>query len=112
NTNGISGGFVGGTAFSALAIANGETLFPGYIIDVTEVLVNGEPYTLTARPYTTSDDGKTTRLNIYNSWVMAIPEEARTSDGNVSDVSAVVVNPEDFNELKTLSITFNYGPAK
>lgn len=109
---GITGGYVGGTAFSALAVANGETLFPGYIIDITEVLVNGEPYTLTARPYTASDDGKTTRVNLYNSWVLTVPEEARTSDGNVSDVSAVVVNPEDFSELKTLSITFNYGPAK
>ncbi len=109
---GTSGGFASGNTFSALGIANGETLYPGYIIDITELLVNGEPYTLTGRPYTTSDDGKTTRVNINNSWVMAIPEEARTSDGNVSDVSAVVVNPEDFSELKTLSITFNYGPAQ
>ncbi len=109
---GTSGGFANGNTFCALGIANGETLFPGYIIDITELLVNGEPYALTGRPYTTSDDGKATRVNIYNGWVNAIPEEARTADGNVSDVSATVVNPEDFSELKTLSITFNYGPAK
>lgn len=109
---GTGGGYASGTAFSALGIANGETLFPGYIIDITEILVNGQPYTMTGRPYTTSDDGKTTRVNLYNGWVSAIPAEARTADGNVSDVTSVIMNPEDLNELKTLSITFHYGPVK
>ncbi len=109
---GTGAGFANGTVFSALAIANGELLYPGYIINITDIQVNGEPYTLTGKPYTASDDQKCTRVNLYNSWVNAIPEEARTTDGNISDASAIIVDPEALGELKTLTITFDYGPAE
>lgn len=45
-------------------------------------------------------------------WDNTIPEEARTADGNVSDVSASIVDPSQLGEIKTLTITFDYGPAK
>lgn len=109
---GTEKGYANSTAFSALAIANGELLYPGYIINITDLQINGESYELTAKPYTTSDDQRCTRVNLYNAWVNAIPEEARTSDGDTSDVSAVVVDPSELGEIKTLTITFEYGPAE
>jgi endoglucanase len=109
---GTGAGFANGTTFSALAISNGELLYPGYIIEITDMQINGESYTLTGKPFTTSDDGKCTRLNLYNEWVSKIPEEARTADGDISDVSATIVDSAELSEIKTLTITFNYGPAQ
>ncbi|MHB8131376.1 MAG: glycoside hydrolase family 5 protein [Mobilitalea sp.] len=109
---GTGAGFSTGTAFSALGIYNGELLYPGYIITITDLQINGESYSLTGKPFTTSDNGKCTRLNLYNGWVSTIPEEARTADGDISDVSAIIVDPADLGETKTLIITFNYGPAE
>lgn len=106
------GGFANGTAFCALAIGNGEILYPGYVVTITELTVNGEPYTLTANPYTTSDDQKCTRVNIFNEWVTAVPAEARTADGSLSSVSPVIVDNADLSHMETLSITFTYGPAQ
>jgi endoglucanase len=108
---GTGDGYANGTAFSALGITNGELLYPGYLINITDLKINGESYTLIGKPYTTSDNGICTRVNLYNSWVSAIPEEARTADGNTSDASAAIVDPK-LGEIKTLSITFDYGPAK
>lgn len=109
---GTSAGFANSTVFSALGISNGELLYPGYIVTITDLQINGESYTLTGKPFTTSDDSKCTRVNLYNSWVNAIPEEARTADGDVSDVSASIVDPSTLGEIKTLTVTFDYGPAK
>lgn len=106
---GTENGFANGTAFSAIGISNGELLFPGYVIDIKEVLVNGEPYELLADSYTTSDDKKCTRVNLYNEWVSEIDTEtARTVDGDVSDISAVLVSNDDLKNIETLEITFDY----
>lgn len=109
---GTGTGFANSTAFLTLGISNGELLYPGYIIDITDLKINGESYSLTGKPYTTSDDEKCTRLNLYNAWVNTIPDEARTADGDSSDVSAVVVDQATLGEIKTLTITFDYEPAK
>lgn len=98
--------------FSAISIANGETLYPGYIITVDEVLVNGAPYELTGTPFTTSDDKISTRLNLYNGWVSAIPAEARTIDGATSNVSPTVIDPETLGIVETISVTFTYSQGK
>lgn len=103
-------GFANGTGFSALAVSNGELLYPGYVMDIKEILVNGEPYEMTAKPYTTSDDGKCTRVNLYNGWVTDVPSGARTADGDTADVAAVLVNNEDLTNIETISITFDYIP--
>ena len=109
---GTGGGYAHSTAFSALGIYNGEILFPDYIISIKEVLVNGVPYELDGVPYTTSDDGITTRVNLYNQWVAQIPPEARTADGDVSDVSPMILNNQapDLQHIETLTVTFDYGP--
>lgn len=109
--SGTAAGEASGTVFCALAIGNGETLFPGYTVDITEVLVNGEPYTLTAKPYTTSDNAICTRVNLFNSWVTQVPDDVRTPDGDTSNVQPIVVDSDAWQHMKTLSITFNYAPG-
>lgn len=109
---GTDGGYAVGTAFSALGIANGELLYPGYIITITDVEINGESYTLNGKPYTTSDDEKCTRVNLYNEWVKEIPEEARTADGSLMGASATLLNPDDLEKVETISVTFDYAPAE
>ena len=109
---GVPGGYANGMAFSALAIGNGELLYPGYTVNITEVLVNGESYTLTAKPYTTSDDARCTRVNLYNEWVTQVPDDARTPDGDTTGISPVIFDNADLTHMETLSITFEYAPGK
>ena len=108
---GTGAGFANSTVFAALAISNGELLFPGYIITITDLQINGVSYQLTGKPYTTSDDEACTRVNIYNEWVTVIPDDARTADGDLSGVSAVLVDQAELGEITTLTVTFDYGPA-
>lgn len=105
---GIDGGYVNSTAFSALAIANGETLFPGYYIEIQEILINGEPYELKGQPYTCSDDGKCTRVNLYNAWVTQVPAEARVREDNGQELSPCILDAETLGNIETISVTFNY----
>ncbi|MGN0435744.1 MAG: glycoside hydrolase family 5 protein [Wujia sp.] len=108
--SGMNGGYVSGTAFSALGIANGEDLFPGYIIDIKEIKINGETYNQIANEYTTSDDTHCTRVNLYNSWVPAgsEPEDARTIDGSRDGISAMIIDGANLGNVKTIEITFDY----
>ncbi|MGN0596910.1 MAG: glycoside hydrolase family 5 protein [Ruminiclostridium sp.] len=95
-----------GTAFSALGISNGEELFPGYIYTIDEILINGEPFEMEGKSYTCSDDGKCTRVNLYNNWVSDIPEEARTADGDLTDCSAQIMPLGKKDLVNTISVTF------
>lgn len=103
---GTGSGYAVGTAFSAIGIANGETLYPGYYIDITSIKVNGEEYKMIARPYTTSDDKKCTRVNLYNEWVKT--PNGRTSVGGLTGCSATVLDNATLGVIKTLEITFRY----
>lgn len=105
---GTDAGFAEGTAFSAIGISNAEALYPGYTIDIQEIEVNGKPYELTGMPYTTSDDGICTRMNLYNEWVTDIPDTARVTGGNAADAAATVVDNETLGQIKTLRITFDF----
>lgn len=105
---GTPGGKAAGISFSALAIAYGEDIYPGYTIDIKEVLLNGEPYELTAKPYTASDDKHCTRVNLINEWVGDIPDDAHCIDGDLSGASPVVIDKTDFVNVETLQITFDY----
>ena len=90
--------------FSALAIMNGEKLFPNHQIIIREVLVNGQPHTLTGTPYTTTDDGVTSRVNLYNEWV-----------GKKTGVTATPLNKNapEMKKIKTISVTFELvAPAE
>lgn len=109
---GTASGFANSTAFSAIGIANGELLYPGYVINITDIKVNGVSIGLTGKPYTVSDDQICTRVNLYNQWVTSIPVNARSVDGNLSNISPMIIYPGALGYLRTLSITFEYGPGK
>ena len=66
---------------------------------------------MTGVPYTTTDNKKTTRVNLRNPWVGSIPVEARLPEGDLSNVSASVLDNQTLGEVKTISITFDYGLA-
>ena len=100
-----------GTAFSAIGIANGEELFPGYIINIKKVLINGKEYKLHGRNYTSSDDGLCTRSNLYNEWVPSVPEDARTMGGGTTGCSPTILEKE-CGAVETIEITFDYLPGE
>lgn len=105
---GCEGGYVTGTAFSALAISNGELLFPNCYINLKEVTINGEKYPVRGRAYTSSDDGKCTRVNLYNSWVPTVPKEARILGNNLTGATPTLLNNDDaqLQHIETLFVTF------
>lgn len=98
-----------GTAFSALGIYNGEKFFPDYCITIDEVKINGEAYALSGKEYTCSDDKNCTRVNLFNQWVNKVPDEARRADGDITDVSAKILQLTDSYKIDTLEITFTYS---
>lgn len=67
---------------------------------------------MNGRPYTSSDDGLCTRVNLYNSWVSAIPDEARTPDGNLNYVTPNLLDADTLGQVETIEITFDYVPGK
>ncbi len=110
---GTKDGKASGIAFTAPMIEKGEQNFPGYIIQIDAVEVNGKDIALTGKTYTSCDnDGKLQmRTNLYNTWVPAGKESdpvnnPRTIDGSFDGVSAAVVNPDDFASVETYSVTF------
>ncbi len=108
-------GEASGFSFCALGIMNGETLFPGYVIDIKSIKVNGEDVPLEKKPYTTSDDGNCMRVNIYNEWVTSISlDDARTIDGNKEDLGAKLVDRSNkiFTDMKSLVIEFDFVAPK
>jgi endoglucanase len=107
--SGTAAGFAAGVGFSAIGVANGERLFPGYLIDIKEILVNGQPYRMVGLPYTTSDDALCTRSNLYNIWVTKLPEKIRAVLADGKSASACVLE-KDLGKMKTISVTFEYRP--
>lgn len=97
-----------GVAFSALGIYNGEKFFPGYIITIDEIKINGEARELSGKDYTCSDDDNCTRVNLYNQWVTKLPEEARRADGDLTDASATIISIGEREKITTLEVTFTY----
>ncbi len=111
---GTEKGYSASTAFSALGIAEGERLHPGWAVHIQEMKINGRPYRMTARPYTTSDDGRCTRVNLFNEWVTALPADARVLYGPNISIAPVVIDRGDpvFSRVETIEITFVYGEKR
>ncbi len=111
---GTENGYSAAPAFAALGISNGEILHPGWAVHITSLKVNGGEYKTPGRPYTTSDDGKCTRVNLFNEWVTAIPENARVLYGPNIGITPTPVNRNDasWRKVKTLELTFIYGPKQ
>lgn len=92
-------------AFAALQVVNGETLFPGMVITIDSVEFDGSAVTLAGTPYTSSDDGVTTRVNLFNEWVSVLPDDARTVDGLAADATAQPVD-RAVGAWETMTVTF------
>ncbi len=110
-TGDVNGELVtGGIDFAAVKVFDGTTLYPNMCIEIKEIRVDGKALTLTAKNYTSSDDGKEMRANIYNKWVNALPEDAHDTEGNqVTDFETynpVIVNADDFKSWKTIEVDF------
>lgn len=104
---GTEAGVANGLAFTAVGITTGERTFPGYFIEITSIKVNGQEIAFD-KGYTSSDDGIVTRTNIYNEWVGALPSDARSHDGDISNAKPVVVDKAAFEEVRTLEVAFTY----
>ena len=96
-----------GLAFTAVGIKTGEKTFGGYFIDITEIKVNGEPIEVAAG-YTSSDDGITTRENIYNEWVESLPKDARRADGQLEGASPMIVSKDAFASVSSVEVSFDF----
>ncbi len=94
-----------GLTFAALALADGEILYPGCYIVIKEILLDGKPVTMAGLGYTTSDDGKCTRVNLYNAWVTEIPATARSVMG-LTGASPIILNATDCVGIKNITINF------
>lgn len=94
-----------GTQFAALGVSNCEQLFPGAILDIKKIEINGEEVELAGKPYTTSDDGKCTRVNLYNQWVGNVPADVRSAGGE-GEFSAKILQIADSKPVNTISVTF------
>ena len=94
-----------GVAFSAIGISNGEKLFPGGIIEIKKVLINDNEYELSGDPYTSSDDGVCTRVNLFNEWVSSVPDDAR---GVTKDSTPTPMALSKTDIVNTLEIEFTF----
>ncbi|MBQ6175262.1 MAG: hypothetical protein IJK28_11635 [Clostridia bacterium] len=99
-----------GLAFAALGIVNGEKTYPGAYLKINAIRVNGEAVDF-EKGYTSSDDGITTRMNIFNEWVSELPEDARSFDGTVEDAKPIIVDKEAFASVETVEIDFTLVPV-
>ena len=75
-----------------------------------ENFMDGKPITMNAKNYTSSDDGKEMRANIYNQWVNNFPDDAHTADGAVTgefgEYSSQIVDPADFKKWQKIEVDF------
>lgn len=112
---GTEKGYSASVAFSALAVMNGEKLFPGYVIDVKEIRINGEPHEMTGKAYTCTDNGLTTRVNLFNEWVgTGAKPGARVHYNDTTGVTATLIDRSapEVAKIETITVTFEYSPKK
>ena len=107
----VNGYTCGGVDFAAVKVLDGTTLFPDMSIEIKEIRVDGKPIKLTAKNYTSSDDGQEMRANIYNHFVSNIPEDAHTADGAVAagefgEYSAMIISPDDVSSWTKIEVDF------
>ena len=100
----------GGVDFAAIKVFDGTTLYPNMSIEIKEIRVDGKPIEMTAKNYTSSDDGTEMRSNIYNHFVSKFPDDAHTADGAVTgefgEYSSMIINPDDVASWTTIEVDF------
>ena len=101
-----------GVAFSALGIKKGEKTFPGMMIKINDIRINGESIEV-AKGYTSSDDQVETRMNIFNEWVAEVPADAsvRSFDGSVEGAAPIIVDKAAFESVSSYEIDFTLVPV-
>ena len=101
---------VSGVQFAAVIVKGGTTLYPNMSIEINEIRLDGTPVEMKAKNYTSSDDGKEMRANIYNQWVNKFPNDAHTADGAVTgefgEYSAQIIDPASFGTWKKCEVDF------
>ena len=102
---GAAGGVAPEVAFAGVMLDQAELVFPGSILVIDEVKVNGAVVEI-GTPYTSSDDGITTRSNLYNAWVGELPEDARTASGSLEGCTPTPVSAETLKNVETIYVTF------
>lgn len=97
-----------GLTFAAVIVKNGTTLYPNMVITIDSIKLDGTEVEMTKKPYTSSDDGKEMRSNIYNGYVDAtqVSPDARTADGDLTNCSPQVVDPASFGTYQKIEVTF------
>ncbi len=108
-----------GLKFAAIIIKDGSQTCPDAVITIDSILVDGEEIEMTAKNYTSSDDGVELRSNIYNGYMAAtdLSGDAHSAegplfdaDGNKLDIadaySPHVVDPADFGAWTTVEVNF------
>ena len=97
-----------GVTFAALAVANAETLYPNCYIVINSITADGTPLDITAVPYTCSDDGRCTRVNLINEWVKTVPQGARTLMGPITAASAVILDKTQLVGIHDITVNFGF----
>ncbi len=105
---GTAAGYANSVVFSAVGIDNGEKLFPGCLMTISEIVINGEKYNYNKLPYCTSDDMNCTRINLYNEWISKMSEvqDIRTPMGRATYASPTILDPSALGQVKTIYVTF------
>ncbi len=101
-----------GLGFCALIIKDGSTLFPGAVITIDSIVIDGKEIEMTAQNYTSSDDGVELRSNIYNPWMTGISEDAYSSEGEIygssveADYSAQIIDADQIPTWEIVEVNF------
>ncbi|NLO37996.1 MAG: hypothetical protein GX115_00700 [Ruminiclostridium sp.] len=109
--SGTADGAASGIAFTALGIMTGEFTYPNATIEIKSIKINDENVAFT-KGYTSSDDGITTRMNIYNEWVSELPSDARSFDEEIAESKAIMVDKAAFASVKKIEVSFTLHENK
>ena len=79
-----------GLMFAAVRIDGAKELFPDAVITIDSIKVDGREIPLIAKNYTSSDNGKELRANIYNTFVGDdLPDDAVSIEGSLKETVPV-----------------------
>lgn len=105
-----------GLSFLGVIIPEGELKYPGIILTVDSIKVDGEEIALKAKNYTSSENMVDTRTNLYYPYSKVPSTDARSVDGPLYDgdtalpvssgYSPKVIDPSDFATWTKVEVTF------
>ncbi len=90
--------------YLSVCVVDGPDEFPGMIITIDSVVIDGVEYPITGECYTTSAFYETESL-IYCEWE-DVPEDALTADGDASDATPMIIDASTVENWTTIEVTF------